>query len=146
MKNLKSILAIAVLLTAIIFTSCKKKVDTPTPSPPPASIVGTWTYASCYSSSDINTQGSNYPATAGETINFASNNTYSSTNDFTEIGIWGGFDTADNGTYSRPDSLIMSSNISGKTIKAKIIALTSNQLVFRYKVYWGPYYEVHFSK
>ena len=132
--------------------ACKKNNPTPATTPAPqASVVGTWTINSIYESSVINSQGSQDPnpnINGSATLSFANNNTYISTNtDFTRIGTPAAA-TNDNGTYSQPDSLLISSNVSGYTIKAKVIKITSSELWIRYQqVYMvHNYYECHFSR
>jgi len=143
-----------IIATALLVISCKKK-DASTPSsntttsvPTQTSILGSWSWTEGYESSNISSQGSSFPITNTVSITFASNGTYTSNKDFTRIGIPGlsATDNNDSGTYSKPDSLIINSNNSGKTIKAKVLKLTSNELWFRYQVYWGSYYECHFVK
>jgi hypothetical protein len=153
-KNRIILIASLALIISASVISCKKK-DTTAPSsnsttltPNQTSIIGSWSWTEGYESSNISTQGNSFVVSNTVTLTFASNNTYTSNKDFTRIGIPGltVSDNNDSGTYSNPDSLIISSNNSGKTIKAKILKLTSNELWFRYKVYWGDYYECHFVK
>lgn len=155
MRTIKFIfIGIIALAASSNVISCKKK-DTTNPDsnstipiPNQTSILGSWSWTEGYESNNINTQGNSFVITNTVSITFASNNTYSSNKDFTRIGIpdLTAVDNNDSGTYSRPDSLIINSNNSGKTIKAKILKLTSNELWFRYQVYWGSYYECHFVK
>jgi hypothetical protein len=155
MKKSRIILiASLALIISTCVMSCKKKdtaassSNSTTLTPNQTSIIGSWSWTEGYESSNINTQGNSFVVSNTVTLTFASNNTYTSNKDFTRIGIPGltVSDNNDSGTYSNPDSLIISSNNSGKTIKAKILKLTSNELWFRYKVYWGDYYECHFVK
>ncbi len=155
MRTIKFIfIGIIVLAVSSNVISCKKK-DTTNPDsnstipvPTQTSILGSWSWTEGYESSNISSQGSNFQITNTVSITFASNGTYTSNKDFTRIGIPGlsATDNNDSGTYNNTDSLVISSNNSGKTIKAKILKLTSNELWFRYQVYWGDYYECHFVK
>jgi hypothetical protein len=147
MKNLKSILTIAVLSTATIFTSCKKKEDTPAPTTTPlqVSIIGTWNQTEAYTPDNNN----NYtvplcPLGCGpSSITFSANNTYNSSRRYADMGIPGS-NVVDNGTYTNSDSLIITSTVTGRIVRAKIYKLETNALWFRYNA--NSYYELRFTK
>jgi len=148
MKNLKSI-SIAVLAIAVVYAACKKEsTSTPAPAtntPAPGSIIGTWNQSAAYTPDNNN----NYtvplcPAGCSPaTITFAANNTYTSSERYADEGLPGS-NVADNGTYTNSDSLIMTSTVTGRKVRAKIYKLETNALWFRYN--GNQSYEFRFTK
>ncbi len=135
------------VLAIVCLNSCTKSNPSPSSSSSSAVITGgTWTFTAGYESSNISTQGSSFPITSTSTLTFNTNGTYSSVaQDFTQIGMPGS-GINDAGTYSRPDSLNVTSSGSGHYYHAKILKLDANDLWLRYQVYWGDYYELHFTR
>jgi hypothetical protein len=139
------------LLLILALAGCKKSKKTdPEPEPVPApTMVSQWTWKEFSYSDTITESGNPFPATAGKgNLKFEGDGTYSCNNDFTRIGT-PDFSTADNGTYiqgNHGDSITITSKVSGYKLRAKVLKLSVSELWFRYKVYYGTYYEVHFRK
>jgi hypothetical protein len=140
------------LLLILALAGCKKsKKSEPEPEPPAvaSTMVSQWTWKEFSYSDTITDPGNPFPATAGKgNLKFEGDGTYICNNDFTRIGT-PDFSKADNGTYTsgnQGDSITITSKVSGYKVRAKVLKLSSSELWFRYKVYYGTYYEVHFAK
>ncbi len=146
MKNSSLIHLLIFSLTILLF-SCKKEEvaapSQPTTNPINYTVVGTWTWTSLSQGSPGSM--SSYTISPNRTITFASNGTYTSNFNFTEIGTPPALNN-DNGTYTNTDSLRMQSNVTGRTIVSKVKKLTQTDLWIYYKVYWGAYNDLQFVK
>lgn len=148
MKKAKFTLT-AMLSVVLIYTACKKE-NAPAPAPTTTtptqgSIVGTWNQTEAYTPDNNN--GYTVPlCPAGcppATITFAANNTYNSSRRYADVGIPGS-NVSDNGTYTNSDSLIMTSTVTGRAVRAKIYKLETNALWFRYN--GNQNFEFRFTK
>ena len=146
-------ITISIVLFFVLLISCKKKkTDEPaqtnsTPTPIVTNVVGTWSWTASYTPDASN----NYTVPlnpmgnpVGKTLNLLANNSYTSNWSFADMGCPCATNP-DNGNYNKAaDSLILSSIVTGKTVRAKIYKLTANELWFRYV--GGADYELHFTK
>ncbi len=140
------------ILLLVVFTtiySCKKeKSSTPAATTTaPASILGTWLWTEAYTpdgSGNYTVLLSPGGLPSGQTLTFVGDNTYNSNRSYADMGIPGAATNPDNGTYTNMDSLILTSNVTGKTVRAKVYKLTTNELWFRYN--GNQNYELRFTK
>jgi hypothetical protein len=149
MMNQKAIFSSIVLFFFFII-SCKKKTDEPvqtTSTPAVITVVGTWSWTAAYTPDASNNYTVPLNPTGnpvGKTLDLLANNTYTANWSYADMG-WPGATNPDNGNYNKSaDSLILTSIVSGKTVRAKIYKLTSNELWVRY--IGNQNYELHFTK
>lgn len=151
MRTKKLALIILVLLSAII-NSCKKE-DSPPPSSNntpnttvQSSILGTWTWTEAYTPDNsgqytVPLDPNGVPS--NKQITYSGDGTYTSNWNYAQMGTPPATNS-DSGTYIKGDSLIMTSNVTGLKVRAKVIKITSNELWFRYN--GNANYELHFVK
>ncbi len=135
----------SVILTAfmiILISGCSKKSDS---TPAVFTGTGSWQMTNMYEAS-TNIQGGNV-STDPSNLTINSDGTYSSSDfNYTLVGTSDAV-AADHGTWTySSNALKITSSNSNKTINCQILKVTASDLWFRYQVYWGDYYELHFVK
>jgi hypothetical protein len=149
MKKIK-LFTFVMISASFVFVNCKKhKSEDPIPTPTNVnptqySIVGTWNWFEGY---QIGTDDSLYSIGTipnSKSLTFASG-TYSANWSFAQMGTPPAANN-DNGNYANNDSLILTSIVSNKSMRGKIIRLTANELWYRYRIYNGSRYEIRLTK